>query len=63
MKRHLRPSIEKAMTVITIVLVFFIAMVNDMSIKFIPVYILIVGIIVFNVKIISKYGKGWWKNE
>lgn len=58
MKRHLRPEIEKALTIITVVLGIFIAMIDDMEMSFIPIYLLLAAIVGINVMILKKYGKG-----
>lgn len=58
MKRHLRPEIEKALKIITAVLGIFIAMIDDMKMSFIPIYLLLAAIVGINVMVLKKYGKG-----
>lgn len=59
-KRHLRTGIEKALTVVTILLFSLIAMINDISLQAIPFYLILVAITIVNIKILRKYGKGVW---
>lgn len=59
-KRHLRTGIEKAMTVLTTLLFLMLIMVDDISIKAIPVYLLLAAITAVNILILKKYGKGVW---
>lgn len=59
-KRHLRTGIEKAMTVLTTLLFLMLVMIDDISIEAIPVVLLLVVILIANIQILRKYGKGVW---
>lgn len=59
-KRYLRPSIEKALVVITIVLFCFVGCIDDFEPSFTGTYITLWVIVLFNIHILSKYGKGVW---
>ena len=59
-KRHLRKGIENALLFITIVLFIFIATIDDMSMSFIPTYLVLVVVLIINIMILKKYGRGEW---
>ena len=58
MKRHLRKEIEIILSVITMILILFVATISDFSLKAIPIILVTMAIIIFNTYILTKYGKG-----
>ena len=58
MKRHLRKEIEIILSVITMILILFVAAISDFSLKAIPIILAAMAIIIFNTYILMKYGKG-----
>lgn len=59
MTRKLRPSIERALTKITVFLALMLVMVNDIEFTFNSLvgFTCWIGIIVVNYKILIKYGR------
>ena len=58
MKRYLRKEIEIILSVITMILILFVATISDFSLKAIPIILAAMAIIIFNTYILMKYGKG-----
>ena len=56
--RKLRKEIEIILSVITMILIIFVATINDFSLKAIPIILVAIAIIIFNTYILMKYGKG-----
>lgn len=57
MKRTLRPSIQLTLEVITAVLSIFLISINDFSIGALPIILLAVAIVGFNLRVLEVYGK------
>lgn len=62
-RRYLRPCIEKTLTIITILLIMFFGMLDDFELCAIPYLLLALAILVFNVYILNKYGRGVWLDK
>jgi len=62
-RRFLRPSIQLTIETVSILILFFLACVNDFSLKSIPFLILISFILILNGIILKKYGKDYWHFE
>ncbi len=58
MKRHLRPSIEKVLIIVTMFLFALGVSINDFESSFMPIYLLIWTVVYANIHIIRKYGNG-----
>ena len=58
MKRHLRKSIEITLTIITMIQVLFIITINDFNLSAIPTILLVIAMIMLNIYILAKYGRG-----
>lgn len=58
MKRYLRKEIEIILSAITMILILFVATINDFSLKAIPLILAIIVMIIFNSYILMKYGRG-----
>ena len=58
MKRHLRKEIEIILSVITMILIIFVATISDFSLKAIPLILATFVMIIFNSYILMKYGRG-----
>ena len=58
MKRHLRKSIEITLTIITMIQVLFIITINDFNLSAIPTILLTIAMIMLNIYILAKYGRG-----
>lgn len=57
MNRTLRPSIQILLEVITGILSILLISINDFSIGALPVILLAVGVIVFNLTVLERFGK------
>lgn len=62
-RRYLKPWIEKVLTIITMILFMFIAMIDDFELSAIGILVGMVALLVFNVHVLSKYGKGVWLED
>ena len=62
-RRYLRPCIEKTLIAITTLLFMFFAMLNDFELEAIPTLLVLLAILVFNIYILSRYGRGLWLEE
>jgi hypothetical protein len=58
MKRHLRKSIEITLTIITMAQILFVITINDFNLSAIPTILLTIAMIVLNIYILAKYGRG-----
>lgn len=56
MKRKLRPSIEKALMIIELLLIAFVAMINDFEMSFLPVMVALTVILAVNGYVLIKWG-------
>lgn len=56
-KRYLRKSIQTTLEVVTFLLVAFLCMVEDFSLSFIPVLLLVCAVTLCNICILNKYAK------
>lgn len=61
-KRYLRPSIEKALTLITMVMFILLAMLDDFEVSFFSVAFIFawLGVILLNIAILKRWGRGVW---
>ena len=57
MNRTLRPSIQILLEVITGILSILLISINDFSIGALPVILLAVGVIAFNLTVLERFGK------
>lgn len=57
MNRTLRPSIQILLEVITGILSILLISINDFSIGALPVILLAVGVVAFNLTVLERYGK------
>ncbi len=57
MNRTLRPSIQTLLEVITGILSILLISVNDFSIGALPVILLAVGVVAFNLSVLERFGK------
>ena len=57
MNRTLRPSIQILLEVITGILSILLISINDFSIGALPVILLAVGVIAFNLSVLERFGK------
>lgn len=57
-QRHLRKEIEYALSIITMLLIMFVAMINDFDLKAIPIILFAISVIAINVYILNRWGKG-----
>lgn len=62
-RRYLRPCIEKALIIITMILVMFFGMLEDFELSAFPYILLALAILVFNIYILNKYGRGVWLDK
>lgn len=59
-RRHLRTGLEKALTIITMILFIFVGSIDDYEISFMPIYLGLWVVVYLNIYILWKYGKGVW---
>ena len=59
-KRHLRKEIEIALNIITVVLFLLIVTIDEISIAAIPLLITMVAVLIVNIQILKRFGKGVW---
>ncbi len=57
MNRTLRPSIQILLEVITGILSILLISINDFSIGALPVILLAVGVVAFNLTVLERFGK------
>lgn len=59
-KRYLRPSIEKALILITMVMFMLLAMLDDFEVSFFSIAFIFgwIGVIALNCYILKKWGRG-----
>ena len=59
-KRYLRPSIEKALTLITMIMFMLLVMLDDFEVSFFSIAFIFgwVGIIILNILILHRWGRG-----
>lgn len=57
MNRTLRPSIQILLEVITGILSILLISINDFSIGALPVILLAVGVVAFNLSVLERFGK------
>lgn len=57
MNRTLRPSIQILLEVITGILSILLISINDFSIGALPVILLAVGVVAFNLTVLERYGR------
>jgi hypothetical protein len=57
MNRTLRPSIQTLLEVITGILSILLISINDFSIGALPVILLAVGVVAFNLTVLERFGK------
>ena len=62
-KRYLRTDVEKVLTVITILLIMFFGMLDNFKIIALPVILILLTILVLNIYVLYKYGKGVWMDH
>lgn len=55
--RHLRPSIESALILISFFEFMFLAMIDNFEIEFLSRYLTITGTLTLNICILVKYGR------
>lgn len=55
--RHLRPSIESALILISFFEFMFLAMIDNFEIEFLSQYITIAGTLALNIYVLVKYGR------
>ena len=55
--RHLRPSIESALILISFFEFMFLAMIDNFEIEFLSRYITITGTLALNIYVLVKYGR------
>lgn len=56
MKRKLRPSIEKVLMIIELLLIVFVSMINDFEMNFLPVMLALMAIIAVNGYVLIRWG-------
>ena len=61
--RKLRPSIEKMLIAINVILILFMAMINDFEMSALPYLIIAIMAIIANTIILNKWGKLWNKTQ
>lgn len=57
MNRTLRPSIQILLEVITGILSILLISINDFSIGALPVILLAIGVVAFNLTVLERFGK------
>lgn len=59
-KRYLRPSIEKALTLITMIMFMLLVMLDDFEVSFFSIAFIFcwVGVIILNMLILRRWGRG-----
>ena len=57
MNRTLRPSIQTLLEVITGILSILLISINDFSIGALPIILLAVGVVAFNLTVLERFGK------
>ena len=57
MNRTLRPSIQILLEVITGILSILLISINDFSIGALPIILLAVGVVAFNLTVLERFGK------
>lgn len=57
MNRTLRPSIQILLEAITGILTILLISINDFSIGALPIILLAVGVVAFNLSVLERYGK------
>ena len=57
MNRTLRPAIQMALEIITMVLTIMLVSINDFSIKALPIILLAVAAVGFNLHVLERYGR------
>ena len=55
--RHLRPSIQTALTLVSFFEFMFLAMIDNFEIEFLSRYLTITGTLTLNICILVKYGR------
>lgn len=55
--RHLRPSIQTALTLVSFFEFMFLAMIENFEIEFLSRYLTIAGTLTLNICILVKYGR------
>lgn len=59
MKRKvLKPTVQAAILTVTAIEMIFVFGINDMSLRSLPIYLLVMANMFMNMKILKKYGKG-----
>ena len=56
-RRYLRRSIQTTIEAITFLLVAFLCMLEDFTLSFVPVLMVILAVLVFNTLVLAKYGR------
>jgi len=59
-KRHLRSGVEHFLCAMTALIMLPILMIDYIDLKAIPVLLLMMTIVIVNLLILKKYGKGIW---
>ena len=59
-KRHLRSGVEHFLCATTALILLLILMIDSIELKAIPVLLLMMTIVIVNLLILKKYGKGIW---
>ena len=57
MNRTLRPAIQMALEIITMVLTIMLISINDFSIEALPIVLLAVAVVGFNLHVLERYGR------
>jgi hypothetical protein len=57
MNRTLRPAIQMALEIITMVLTIMLVSINDFSIEALPIVLLAVAVVGFNLHVLERYGR------
>lgn len=57
MNRTLRPAIQMALEIITGVLTIMLISINDFSIEALPIILLAVAVVGFNLHVLERFGK------
>lgn len=57
MNRTLRPAIQMALEIITGALTILLVSINDFSIEALPIILLAVAVVGFNLHVLERYGK------
>lgn len=59
-KRYLRSGVEHFLCATTALIMLLILMIDSFELKAIPVLLLMMSIVIVNLLILKKYGKGIW---